>query len=196
MLTADSPTGPFTYSCRLTPEDWTSIDGSLYFPTEDAPWLLFSHSFEDEGCQDMCAMPLLPDLSGPAGAPITMFRVSEAPWAVPVPFAKAEFGMDGDVYFSDGPCAHVMENGALAVIWSGWGNHGYAVGVALSASDEITGPWTQLAAPLFPGGGGHGMLFTANDGTRYYTLHTPNDFGLERPTFYEIIEENGILKLK
>ena len=48
---------------------------------------------------------------GPAdGEPVTLFSAAEAKWAKPVPFAKAEFGMDGDVYFTDGPCVVKMES--------------------------------------------------------------------------------------
>ncbi len=195
VLRADSPTGPFTYYSRLTPEDWCCIDGTLYQPAEGSPWLVFSHSFEDDGCQDMCAVELKADLTGPAGEPVTIFQVSQAPWARPVPFAKAEFGMDGDIYFSDGPFVTELSGGELALIWSAWGEMGYAVGVALSDSGAITGPWRQQAEPLVPGGGGHGMLFTAPDGKRYYALHAPNDKYAERPVFREIAEQGGTWKL-
>lgn len=195
VLTSHSPTGPFTYFSRLTPEEWTSIDGTLCFPEEGNPWLVFSHSFEDNGCQDMCAVEVASDLSGAVGDPIVLFRACEAPWAVPVPFAKAEFGLDGDIYFSDGPCAVRLESGALAIVWSCWSKQGYAVGIALSDSGSVTGPWRQQAEPLVPGNAGHGMLFTALDGKRYYALHAPNDKYLERPVFSEIREENGTLKL-
>lgn len=195
VLKANSPTGPFTYSHRLTPEEWTCIDGSLYFPGEGNPWLLYSHSFEDDGCRDMCAQELKRDLSAPIGAPRTIFQVSEAPWAVPVPFAKEEFGMDGDIYFSDGPFVVPLSNGALALTWSSWGQRGYAVGVAVSDSGRITGPWRQQTETLFPGGGGHGMVFTALDGKRYYTLHVSDEKYQESPEFFEIMEQNGTLKL-
>lgn len=195
LLVADAPTGPFSYACRLTPEDWCCIDGTLYFPQQGCPWLIFSHSFEDDGCQDMCAVALRDDLLGPVENPIVLFRVSDAPWAVPVPFAKAEFGMDGDIYFSDGPCALPLNTGALAIIWSGWGAQGYAVGVAVSDSGRITGPWRQEPIPLVPGNAGHGMVFTALDGKRYYALHSPNDKYLERPIFRELTEADGKLNL-
>ena len=195
VLVSDSPTGPFVYAAQLTPKDWCCIDGALYFPEEGDPWLLFSHSFEDDGCQDMCALPLQPELLAPCGEPIVLFRVSEAPWAVPVPFAKAEFGIDGDIYFSDGPCAFRLKNGSLAIIWSGWGREGYAVGVAVSDSGSIRGPWRQEPLPLVPGNAGHGMVFTALDGKRYYALHFPNDKYQERPIFRELTELDGKLKL-
>lgn len=195
VLTSSSPIGPFSYVGQLTPRDWCCIDGSLYFPEQGNPWLLFSHSFEDEGCQDMCAVMLQEDLLSPAGEPFVLFQASDAPWAVPVPFAKAEFGMDGDIYFSDGPCALRLQTGALVILWSGWGNQGYAVGVAVSDCGKITGPWHQEPVPLVPGNAGHGMVFTALDGKRYYALHAPNDKFLERPVFRELKEVGGDLRL-
>lgn len=194
VLTADSPTGPFVWLARLTPEDWCCIDGTLYRGKDGRTWLIFSHSFEDDGCQDMCAVELKADLSGPSGEPFTLFRACEAAWAVPVPFAKAEFGLDGDVYFTDGPCAVDMENGALGIIWSAWGANGYAVGVAVS-ENGIAGPWRQVEKPMVPGGAGHGMLFTALDGRRYYAFHSPNDKYMERPVFREVAEKNGTFEL-
>ena len=196
VLKSANPTGPFVYFSRLTPENWTCIDGTLYFPKEGNPWLVFSHCFEDDGCQDMCGVELKPDLGGAAGEPVTLFQVSDAPWAVPVPFAKAEFGMDGDIYFSDGPFVVPMENGSLAIIWSGWGERGYAVGIARSDNGAITGPWRQVETPMVPGGAGHGMMFTALDGIRYYALHAPNDKYLERPVFSRIEERDGTFKLE
>ncbi len=194
-LWADRPEGPFTYGARLTPEGWTCIDGTLYLEGT-APWLIFSHSFEDAGCRDMCALRLKDDLSGPAGDPVPIFQVSEAPWCVPVPFAKEEFGMDGEIYFSDGPCAVKLGGGALSLLWSGWGAQGYCVGQAISESGAVTGPWRQLAQPLFPRDGGHGMLFTALDGRRYYVLHAPNTKGEERPVLFEVEERDGVLALR
>ena len=195
VFTSNSPTGPFSYVSQLTPLDWCCIDGSLYFPEQGNPWLLFSHSFEDDCCQDMCAVMLQEDLLAPAGEPVPLFQVSDAPWAVPVPFAKAEFGLDGDIYFSDGPCALRLQTGALAILWSGWGHQGYAVGVAVSDCGKMTGPWHQEPIPLVPGNAGHGMVFTALDGKRYYALHSPNDKFLERPVFRELSESEGRLRL-
>lgn len=195
ILSSDSPIGPFHYENCLTPEDWCAIDGTLWLSPQGTPWLIFSHSFEDDGCQDMCAVKLRRDLTGPDGEPIVLFRVSDAPWAVPVPFAKAEFGIEGDVYFSDGPCPLMLQNGKLAIIWSGWGKDGYAVGVAVSDTGDIVGPWRQEPVPLVPGGAGHGMVFTALDGNRYFALHAPNDKYLERPVFRKLTEENGKLLL-
>ena len=186
VLRSDSPLGPFApYGVCLTPEDWSCIDGTLFFE-ERQPWLIFSHSFEDDPKGDMCLLPLKEDLSAAVGEPVTLFSAAEAPWARPVPFAKAEFGMDGDVYFTDGPCVKKLRDGELIMTWSSWSEQAYAVGVAMSENGRVRGPWRQLGTPLYPANGGHGMIFTEKDGSLCFTLHTPNDKYLERPAFYQV----------
>jgi hypothetical protein len=48
---------------------------------------------------------------------------------------------------------------------------------------------------LFEENGGHGMIFTALDGKKYVTLHSPNRTPNERPCFFEVEERNGTLEL-
>lgn len=196
-LVSDCPLGPFRPlgDAPLTPEGWTCIDGSLYWDKGGTPWLLFSHSFEDTPDGDMCAVALRRDLSGAAGEPVVLFRAADAPWATPVPFAKAEFGMDGDIYFTDGPCVHRLTNGELVMLWSSWSGRGYAVGAAVSPGGDIRGPWEHRDEPIFPENGGHGMLFTSKEGQLCYALHYPNDQYKERPVFKRVSEQNGTLTL-
>lgn len=196
-LAADSPLGPFSPvgELPLTPPEWTCIDGSLFRDKKGKLWLLFSHSFEDTPDGDMCAVEVNDDLSDAVSGAVTLFSAADAPWAKPVPFAKAEFGMDGDVYFTDGPCVHRMEDGSLRMIWSSWSGRGYAVGVAKSEGD-VLGPWEHLEEPLFPENGGHGMLFRTKEGRLTYVLHYPNDKYLERPVFKPVAEREGILSLE
>ena len=195
-LKSDSPTGPFRpYGQRLTPDDWACIDGTVYFEG-DTPWLLFSHSFEDCPDGDMCMVRLGADLSQAVGEPVKLFSANEAPWAKPIPFAKAEFGMDGDVYFTDGPYVTKLKGGKLYMTWSSWGERGYAVGVAVSDSGLVAGPWRQEPEPIFPVNGGHGMVFRDVEGALRFTLHFPNDKYMERPAFYRIAEGEGGLRLE
>lgn len=197
VLVADHPLGPFKPlgDESLTPPEWTCIDGSLYWDETDCPWLLFSHSFEDTPDGDMCAMKLSDDLSCSISEPVVLFRAADVPWAVPIPFAKAEFGMEGDVYFTDGPCVRRMANGSLVMLWSSWSNNGYAVGTAVSAEGDILGPWKHCPETLFPENGGHGMLFCTKEGQLVYTLHYPNEKHRERPVFINITEQDGVLNL-
>ena len=62
VLKSEKPEGPFApYSGRLTPEEWSSIDGTLYWEN-GTPYLIFSHSFEDSKDGDMCILKLSEDL--------------------------------------------------------------------------------------------------------------------------------------
>ena len=195
-LVADSPLGPFvpTGDQPLTPADWACIDGSIFWDN-GRPWLLFSHSFEDEPNGDMCAVELTADLCSAVSEPIRLFSATEAPWAMPIPFAEVEFGMSGDVYFTDGPCIHRMESGALVMLWSSWSTQGYAVGSAISHSGKLTGEWEHCPEKLFPRDGGHGMLFQNKEGKLLYTLHYPNERYREHPIFCGIEERGDALVL-
>lgn len=199
ILKSQSPTGPFeSYADRLTPENWTCIDGTLWFE-DGVPYLIFSHSFEDvtSGLDgDFCCMQLSADLKMAVSKPAVLFTAKDTPWAKPVPFAKQEFHIDGDVYFSDGPSVLKLDDGKLYMILSSWSVKGYAVGVAVSDSGKIEGPWRQQKEPLWPENGGHGMFFKDLQGKTIFTLHYPNDKYKERPTFWNVALEEGILKLK
>ena len=156
----------------------------------------YSHSFEDVPDGDMCMIELSRDLTRAVGDPAVLFSAKDAPWAKPVPFAKEEFHMDGDVYFTDGPAVYTTGDHRLIVIWSSWGDHGYSVGMAVSDSEDIKGPWRHLEKPLFPENGGHGMMFTDLHGEARYVLHYPNDFYKERPHFYRLKEAGDGLELE
>ncbi len=188
LLVCDNPTGPFVpYGERLTPEEWTCIDGTLYFE-DGTPYLVFSHSFEDGTPADISMVELSADLSKAVGEPKMMFLASEAKWAKPFPYAKEEFGMDGDCYFTDGPGLRKLPSGELYMTWSSWGTKGYAVGVARSESGTIAGPWAQADTAIWPENGGHGMMFEDLSGQLLFTLHYPNDKYAERPCFKKLME--------
>ncbi|HAL73976.1 MAG TPA: hypothetical protein DCM45_02650 [Clostridiales bacterium] len=196
-LVADSPLGPFQLHTTdpLTPMAWCAIDGTLFVDDCQIPWLIFSHTFEDVPTGDMAAVRLGSDLKHAIGEPLLLFQAADAPWAKPVPFAQAEFGLEGDVYFTDGPWVHRIVNGQLLIIWSAWSDGGYSVGIAVSESGTIAGPWHHHPEKLLPGGG-HGMLFRSLGGELIYTMHAPNETPLERPVFYRIAEsgdENLVL---
>ena len=192
VLRSETPAGPFqVYSQRLTPEDWTCIDGTIHFE-EGIPYLIFSHSFEDTPDGDMCILKLSADMKEAEGEAALLFSAGEAKWAKPVPFAKSEFGMEGDVYFTDGPCVIDLGDGKLYMTWSSWGNCGYAVGIAVSENGKVNGPWKQMDIPIYPENGGHGMMFRDLSGKMKFVLHFPNDKYQERPIFVDAaVDENG-----
>ena len=102
-LRSTKPDGPFEpYSKRLTPEGVKCLDGTVYTDPEGTSWLVYSRSFEN-GCRGyMDCIQLASDLSHSIGEAFTLFDAAEAKWVVPFPYAKEEFGVDGDVYFTDG----------------------------------------------------------------------------------------------
>ena len=91
--------------------------------------------------------------------------------------------MDGNVYFTDGPCVFRFPDGALGMTWSSWSERGYAVGLAVSPTGSVLGPWQQSPVPVYPQDGGHGMLFHDRDGRPFFTLHYPNTRFQEHPVF-------------
>ena len=195
LLRSDSPEGPFElFSDRLAPEEWACIDGTLYFGGKRV-FLIYSRSFEDVPDADICIQELSKDLKETVGTPRTLFKAKEAPWAKPFPYAREEFGMEGEVYFSDGPCVFTLKDGRLCMTWSSWSRGSYAVGAAVSESGSIDGPWKQQEIPLWPENGGHGMVFEDENGERFFVFHYPNDKTLERPCIKKLTEQNGLLKL-
>lgn len=196
-LYSDSPKGPFVMHSEgdLTPDDWSCIDGTLHIEENGDIYLIFSHSIPEVTSGDMAAVRLSKDLKRAEGAPYTLFNAKDAPWSVPIPFAKEAFGLDGDVYLSDGPCCYKTKEGRLLIIWSSWSEKGYAVGSAVSDNGSIKGNWHHLNEKLFPGNGGHGMVLKTYDNKLGYLMHFPNDKFKERPVFYEIEESSEELVL-
>lgn len=198
ILKSKSPLGPFEKHSEgeVTPIGWVCLDGTLYLDPNNKPYLVFSRSFFQERNAGMYVVELEKDLSSPVGEPKLMFYASEAPWSLPFPYAKQEFGIEEDVYFSDGPFFYRTEDGGLSMIWSSWGENGYTVGIAYSDNKEIDGNWIHEEVPLFGKDGGHGMIFKTKEEKFMLALHFPNEKLNEHPAFYELIEENNVLKIK
>ena len=197
ILKSNSPTGPFAVHSDgpVTPTDWKCLDGTLYFSSNGTPYMMFGHSFLDNPNGDMCSVELSKDLKEAVSEPRLLFQASKAPWSVPIPFAKKEFGIDGDVYFVDGPCMYRTRSGKLLMLWSSWGERGYAVGMVYSDNGEIDGEWHHVKEPLYGENGGHGMLFKNNENELMYALHYPNDLYKERPQFKKVEEIDDLLVL-
>jgi hypothetical protein len=82
------------------------------------------------------------------------------------------------------------------MLWSSCGpDRKYRIGLAVSETSSIQGPWKQFPEPLYAADGAHGMLFHSIEGQLYLTVHTPNDSPNERPIFLQIIEENGMVRV-
>lgn len=196
ILKSDSPTGPFTvHSKRITPDGWACIDGCLHWE-EKHPYLVFSHTFEDVREGEMCALRLSDDLTEAVGTPICLFMGKDALWSRPIPFAKEVCGIEEDSYFTDGPGMLQMGNGKLGMTWSGWGEKGYAVGLAISESGKLSGPWKLPEQPVFPENGGHGMSFWDKRGNHLFVLHYPDTHFEEKPCLKKIKIEDDLIRFE
>ena len=194
ILSAEQPTGPFTLhsSGPVTPEDWTSLDGTLYVDDEDQPWMVFCHEWQQVGDGEICAMRLTPDLTAAASEPVVLFRASESGWAHPI---EAPRYPDRDNYVTDGPFLFRSASGSLFMLWASFMNGHYAQGIAKSVSGWLEGPWEHESKPLYDRDGGHGMLFRTWDGQLMLTVHAPNRTPDERPVFLRVQEDGDQLRM-
>ncbi|MFC4809955.1 family 43 glycosylhydrolase [Paenibacillus sp. GCM10023250] len=70
-LAADGPLGPFLPHSAgpVTPEAWSSLDGSLFVDEAGSPWMVFCHEWQQIGDGEVCAVRLTADLREAAGEP-------------------------------------------------------------------------------------------------------------------------------
>ena len=187
-----SPAGPYTLHSHgnITPPEWECLDGTLYVDSNDKPWMVFCHEWVQEGGGSICAMPLSADLSTAAGKPQTLFFASDVKWTVPVNHSS---GISGHV--TDGPTMFKSKNGELWMLWSSMTETGYGIGLSISKSGCVLGPWQHRKQPLFSADGGHGMVFCDISGNLRLTIHTPNNTPNERPIFLSISERDDGFEL-
>ncbi|MGN1370526.1 MAG: glycoside hydrolase family 43 protein [Aristaeellaceae bacterium] len=192
ILKADSPMGPFVPHSDgpVTPHDWECLDGTFYVNKEGKPFMVFCHEWKQVIDGEICAMELTDDLSAPAGSPRLLFTASQAEWVLPHLPKQGQ-----PAYVTDGPFMWRNSDGTLLMLWASFSRDGYTQGLARSSNGEITGEFKQVK-PLFMKDGGHGMIFRTREGKLLMTLHSPNTHLEERPYFFEVVEEDGLLHRK
>lgn len=192
VLVADQPTGPYLPWSEgpVTPPELPCLDGTLFVDETSTPWIVYSRGAEGTEWTpaladgEMYARRLTPDLRAGIGDPILLFKSSSAPWSKPLWFPPGveppeELGLAKDPLFTDGAFL-VSTNSGLLMLWSAFGEAGYAMGVARSTSGLVTGPWVQSDQSLWAKNGGHGMILRRSDGTDMLVFHAPNDTPNER----------------
>jgi arabinan endo-1,5-alpha-L-arabinosidase len=189
ILAAEHPQGPFVPHGKgpVTPASWECLDGTLYVDQGGEPWMVFCHEWLQVKDGTMCAVRLKEDLTESVGDVITLFSASEAPWVRPV--------RGDDTYVTDGPYFHRSKTGELLLLWSSFGDEGYAIGVARSSNGEITGSWIHEQEPVYQKDGGHGMLFRTLAGELLLSIHLPNKQPLERPCFFHVEDQGNTLHI-
>jgi arabinan endo-1,5-alpha-L-arabinosidase len=195
VLVSDSPAGPFTEWSDgvLTPPEWDCLDGTPFFDEAGTPWMVFCHEWVQTVDGRMVAQRLSHDLRRAVGEPVVLFSASQAPWARVARHPSVPGGVSP--YVTDGPFPHRLATGELLMLWSSFGESGYAMGIARSTSGEITGPWTHDASPLWARDGGHGMIARTLDGGLVLALHQPNETPLERAVLRPLVEADGTIRI-
>ncbi len=173
IFVSDRPDGHFVPVSKdpATPAEWECLDGTLYVE-DGVPYIVFCHEWLQVHDGEICALPLTPDLTRPAGEVIFLFRASENP-------AAEGQGPNQEDFITDGPFLW-RESGRVKMIWSSFGGGRYLVLTA--EADSIRGPWRH-GASQFDFDGGHAMLFETLAGERMISMHSPNTSGYERAVF-------------
>lgn len=188
ILVSDSPFGPFTpFQPHSTlPVDLMTLDGTLWVE-DGVPYMVFCHEWVQIKNGTICYVQLAPDLSAIVGDPVRLFDGSDGPWV-----RRSE---RHGCHVTDGPSLHLSKLGKLFMIWSSFSVGDYTVGIAISDSGKLAGPWRQQAEPLFAEDGGHGFLFTRFDGQLMMALHQPNKAGQERTRLFELEDTGETLRI-
>ncbi|MCX7654970.1 MAG: glycoside hydrolase family 43 protein [Treponemataceae bacterium] len=194
ILVSERPEGPYRVHSPypVTPPQWECLDGTLYVDDDGTPWLIFCHEWVQTVDGEIWAVRLRSDLREAKGDPILLFRGSEAPWTRP--HRRKDGSCNPQSRVTDGPFVYRLQEGGLLLLWSSFGDSGYAMGCAHSATG-ILGPWLQEPLPLIATDGGHGMLFRSFEGELYLTFHSPNTTPAERFHYIPVVEREGTLSL-
>ena len=186
ILISDTPDGKFkpVSEYPVTPEDWMSLDGTLYTDNNGNPHIVFCHEHVQIKDGTICELQLSQDLSKAVSKPKTLFAGSD-PW-----WARKEHSH----WVTDGPFLYRGESGRLYMIWSSFTDSGYVQAVSYSDNGDIDGNWSHDLPLLAEKDGGHGMIFRSFDDKLFLVLHRPNNNPDERPSLTEIREIDGYLK--
>lgn len=188
ILVSDSPLGPFRpFEDRSTPPpDMMTLDGTLWVE-DGVPYMVYCHEWVQIVNGTIERIALTDDLSRTVGDPIRMFWGSDAPWARPSP----QYGC----WVTDGPYLYRSKSGKLFMPWSSFSHTGYTVGLAVSDSGRLAGPWVQQKEPIFREDGGHSMLFKTFAGQLMMALHSPNEGPGQRIRLFEMEDTGDTLRI-
>jgi arabinan endo-1,5-alpha-L-arabinosidase len=187
ILVGESPSGPFTtfQNHSTLPADMMTLDGTLW--VEDGiPYMVFCHEWVQVTDGAVGFVQLKEDLSDMAGDPVNLFRGSQAAWSR----ISDHYGC----HVTDGPYLYQGKTGKLYMIWTSGSKDGNALGIAISDSGKLKGPWRQQEEPVYKSNGGHGMLFKTFDGRLMMILHSPYN-GNTHPKIFEMEDTGETLKI-
>jgi arabinan endo-1,5-alpha-L-arabinosidase len=187
ILAGDSVAGPFTpfQNHSTLPTDMMTLDGTLW-EEDGIPYMVYCNEWVQVTDGSVGYVRLKEDLSETAGEPVNLFRGSQGPWTK----ISDQYGC----HVTDGPYLHKGKTGKLYLIWTSGGKEGMAVGIAISESGKLAGPWKQQADPVYKTDGGHAMLFSTFEGKLMMVLHSPYN-GDTRPHLYEMEDTGETLRV-
>ncbi|MBR3288109.1 MAG: family 43 glycosylhydrolase [Bacteroidales bacterium] len=173
LLVADSPEGPFVPASpeQYTPHDWATLDGTLWVE-DGVPYMVFCHEWLQIVDGTMELVRLKQDLTGTEGRPVTLFKASSSPWSREMlSIHEKTYGLDLPGNVTDGPFLFRTGTGRLGMLWSGWSDNRYCLGVSYSETGKVAGPWVHQAELIYKDNGGHAMLFNSFEGETLMVLH-------------------------
>jgi arabinan endo-1,5-alpha-L-arabinosidase len=187
ILVSDSPEGPFVpfKNHSTLPVDMMTLDGTLWVEN-GTPYMVYCHEWVQVTNGAVGYVQLKDDLSDTVGIPKNLFRGSQAPWGK----ISEQYGC----HVTDGPYLYMGKTGKLYMIWTSGSQTGNALGIAISDSGKLAGPWRQQAEPVYKDNGGHGMLFKTFAGRLMMILHSPYN-GNTRPHIYEMEDTGETLRI-
>jgi arabinan endo-1,5-alpha-L-arabinosidase len=187
VLASDSPTGPFKpfQNHSTLPVDMMTLDGTLW-AEDGVPYMVFCHEWVQITNGSVEYVRLKDDLSETVGEPVRLFRGGDAPWSL----QSKQYGS----HVTDGPYLYKGKSGKLFMIWSSGGTGGYTVGIAISDSGKLAGPWRQQAEPVYKENGGHAMLFRTFEGALMMVLHMPNNMNAQ-PHMFKMEDTGETLRI-
>ena len=192
ILVADKPVGPYTplVNKAATPGGWMSLDGTLYIDENGLPWMVFCREWLEVNDGEIWAQRLSEDLKTTIGDPVKLLTAAAAPWTGAIRSGNTTG------YVTDAPFLFKTKDHQLQMVWSSFNKKGnYAIGVAVSESGTISGPWKHLPEPLNDDDGGHAMIFTDFSGQRRIAYHAPNT-GTPKPRIFTVTETNGTVVIE
>lgn len=137
MLVSDRPDGGFRplVNKAVAPEGWMCLDGTLYIDKDGHLWLIYARKWIEVMVGEVYAQRLSEDLIHTAGAPIFLFKGSDAERAGLITTGR-RMGI-----VTNAPFIYTPDSDKLLLLWSSIRPNGeYVIGAAVSHTESLHGP--------------------------------------------------------
>lgn len=189
FISEDLMNVPFRlYSDQITPEDFTNLDGTLYYDQKTgSPKIIFCHEWLEINDGSFVQATLTKDLKTyDKDSMQILFHASEIPWSISPKFTKTT-----NDYISDAP--YIFHNdGVEYMLYSTFGKHGYQTGYCYTKDGWKN--YNHALEPLTEPNSGHAMIFTSLKGINYIIYHTDNESPKVKPTIRRLLVNESSLQ--